>query len=154
MKKALAMIVMAGFSVVCSAGEQVWRYVDEKTGQISYSNVQIKGRKGEKVDIMVYPTSASSGSAASTGAPPIPAEIMRQLQSSEGRVGKPNGLPPLPALGGKDLNLKPSTAPASTVTSATDQSGAQESKEPRWAKEVLVPTGPSPAWAKDPFAQK
>lgn len=149
MKKALTMIVIAGFSVVCSAGEQVWRYVDEKTGQISYSNIQIKGRKGEKVDIMVYPTSSSGGGAVSTGASPIPAEILKQLQSSEGRVGKPNGLPPLPALGARALPPKPSTA-----TGSTDQSLEQESKEPKWAKEVVVPAGPAPAWAKDPFAQK
>lgn len=143
----IALITVAGVGQAM-AGEHVWRYVDQ-TGQVTYSNVQVKGQKGEKVDIMPSPTiqpmtnrGVGTGNPAS-GPVPIPPEVLRQLQGEKGGV-LPSGLPPLPKL------------PSATSSTSPVVPRAQEvvAPEPKWAKEVPVEAGQQPAWAKDPFAQK
>lgn len=161
MKAYLAAVVMAAFASSACAGEQVWRYVDERTGQVSYSNVQIKGKKGEKVEIMAYPSAPaftapapSQGPGVGVAGSPIPAEVLRQLKASEVGGRPPSGLPPLPSLPGASRApfAAPSLAPTLAAPSAAPAQTAPAAPEPMWAKEVAPKTPAAPAWAQDPFA--
>lgn len=155
MKAFLAAAALAGFASTAMAGEQVWRYVDARTGEVSYSNVQVKGKKGEKVEIMSYPTAAPSvGSAPAAVGAPIPADVLRQLKASDSGAKPPSGLPPLPSLpGASAAAAAPSpTPPAASPTPAP--APARQGQEPSWAKEAPAKSGPAPSWAQDPFAGK
>lgn len=145
------------FSVasIVHAQQSVWRYVDEKTGQIIYSNVQIKGKKGTKVEVLEYPpvvqpsNSSSGGAVVNLDAPvpgsPIPEGLLKQLQK-----GSPPAisLPPLPgfvkgANGATTAPPAPQLQPAIPVITAP---------EPSWARSQPVSAQKSPNWAKEPFS--
>lgn len=138
------------------AAEHVWRYVDAKSGQVTYSNVEVKGSKGEKMEIMSYPSPSVSAATAAVGAP-IPADVLRQLQGAQRSGSLPTGLPPLPSLPGARL---PSGAPLGSpapVVAARAEPLVDESlgaPEPKWAREVPAAAGPSPKWASEPFSAK
>lgn len=166
MAVALALSALAG-SVFAQGKPSVWRYVDD-AGHVSYSNVPLKGKKGEKIEMMSYPPAAAMPSHYAGGVPaangtgaPIPAEVLRQIQASGGEKSPspPAGLPPLPAMPGavalpgsasSALARAPSAAPAASLpvaTAATAPSG------PSWAREKAAGSAQAPNWAKDPFAQ-
>jgi hypothetical protein len=158
MKTILGAFILSGVSLYAHGADQVWRYVDDKTGVVSYSNVQIKGMKGTKVEILVYPVS-TSGKEASPGSSdpqplPIPAEVLRQIQSNDGSA-KPSGLPPLPGGLNSSLDKKQTgvTSHAEPIQEpVVDFKGSKPvSREPKWARETQVPAGQTPSWAKDPF---
>ena len=143
-KLLLALTMAAGLSGSVWAAESVWRYVDA-SGQVTYSNVPVKGQKGERVEILAHPAPAPARAGGGQAAAPIPAEVLRQLQGGAVRpAALPAGLPPLPALPGAAPGV--SAAPAPAV--------AAEGPEPRWAKEVRGDSAPQPAWARDPFTQR
>jgi hypothetical protein len=115
---------------------------------VTYSNVQVKGQKGDRVEIMAYPVSPKIVSNRSALAAPIPAEVLRQLQGAQKPGVLPAGLPPLPALPGARL---PSGVPL-PISKAEAPPEESAGPEPKWAKEAPVANGPSPIWARDPFA--
>ena len=132
------------------AADQVWRYTDEN-GHISYSNVQQKGKKGEKIDIMSYPTQNVTP-IRTTGAVPIPAEILKKIQSpsndlSNKNIKPPSELPPLPGFAVPGFSV-----PGQDSNGANKQV-QKEAEEPKWAKETTNDAGSAPSWAKDPFSQ-
>lgn len=173
---AMALCVFAGHASAQSK-TFVWRYTEG--GHVSYSNVPIKGKKGEKVEMMSYPAPAprpiqydapvSSGSAASqVGAPvAIPAEVLRQIKTGAG--GKPPlppmGLPPLPSMPGAVALPRAAVAAAPSAMSAPSSAPARAQAEPErptvpsgpsWARQsgsTQASAGPAPSWAKDPFSQ-
>lgn len=171
-KKKIAVAVALLWSAGCYAqkAEQVWRYADEKTGQVVYSNVQIKGKKGERVEVMAYPpavpmrSQAADAGAALTGivpagnAPsPIPDQLLRQIQAASGGSARPPaGLPPLPAAERSVPSVKAGltaalpTLPGRGKELATAK--AESAEEPSWAK-TKSEESRSPGWAKDPFSQ-
>jgi hypothetical protein len=163
MKRIIASAFLMAWGSAALAGPQVWRYVDERTGEVSYSNEKHKNKKGAPVEIMEYP--APKVAVAARGAPalpapgagmagsPIPAEILRQLQGGDGGAKPPSGLPPLPSLPGLPTAAREAPramAPAPLRPSA--QTEAPAAREPAWAKEVAVKEGRTPVWAQDPFA--
>ena len=147
-------MVMLGAMQGCLAAEQVWRYVDASSGQVTYSNVQVKGLKGDKMEIMAYPAPRvpSGPSSITAVSAPIPPEVLRQLQGAQRSGALPTGLPPLPTLPGARLpsGMPLSLAGPKAEATADDVPG---NVEPKWAKEVAAPaSGPSPKWASDPFS--
>lgn len=152
MNKLLMGMIMASAMQAASAAPQVWRYVDSASGQTTYSNVPLRGQKGERIEILSHPVSqparaVRSSAGAAPGAPvPIPAEVLRRLQGERASSGLPASLPPLPALPGAG-------SPASASIFPAEPAPAPEARppEPRWAKEVAVDPGIQPAWARDPF---
>lgn len=163
MKKILVLsaLLISTAAVMAQQAQSVWRYVDDKTGQIIYSNVQIKGKKGTKMDILEYPTvnPAPMGAPsmvsnipafnANAGAP-IPEALLRQMQGAQG-VAPAISLPPLPTINGA-VPVPSTQAPSNVRLAPALPAGVAASKEPNWAKSA--PSGASPSWAKDPFEQK
>ena len=176
MNKMLLFFICA---TTCGAAiaEGVWRYVDD-SGKVIYSNVQIKGKKGEKVEVMRYPDPPVQSAPAQAPSTPsgvaIPAEVAAALRA-KGPVATPaGGLPPIPPTG---LPPIPSTVgfpsvplPQSlTEKAATELPSVQrvpEQPSPTWARPVeeradaRAPTWATPArtkdrqpsWAADPFS--
>lgn len=177
---AMALVVLTGH-----AGAQgkasVWRYVEN--GHVSYSNVPIKGKKGEKVEMMSYPAAAArpiqyeapargaAPEASQVGAPvAIPSELLRQIKTGSGDKPPlpPMGLPPLPSMPGA-VALPRSAMAAAPVARAQSSapsvgqvapSRAEAEPErpaapsgPSWARQGPAANAPSPSWAKDPFSQ-
>lgn len=163
MKKLMVGMALLSWALGASAGEKVWQYVDARTGEVSYSNVQIKGKKPTKqVEIMDYPNVApalsSTPSAGAQGAP-IPAEVLKQIQAGQAAGGGPlpMRLPPLPSGGAAAPAQAPASAPvqAPAIQQAPSRPWAVKSAssaavEPKWAKEVSSPSQ-APLWAQDPF---
>ena len=151
MNKLLMGMIMSSALQVATAAPQVWRYVDSASGQTTYSNVPLKGQKGERIEILSQPVSqparaARASSGAASGAPvPIPAEVLRRLQGDRLAAGLPASLPPLPMLPGAGLFPALPAAEPSVETRAP---------EPSWAKEMPTDSGKQPAWAKDPFTAR
>lgn len=150
MKNFLMAMMIATAASASGAAEQVWRYVDAASGQTTYSNVPLKGQKGERIEILSQPAPKAArpvriGAGASSGEPvPIPPEVLRRLQGERPASGLPATLPPLPVLPGAG-------AAASSIFPA-EPLPETRAPEPRWAKEVVVESGPQPSWAKDPFS--
>lgn len=160
MKKLMIGVVVLFWAIGASAGEKVWQYVDARTGEVSYSNVQIKGKKpARQVEIMDYPNVAPALSSAGAQGAPIPAAVLRQIQTGQAGVGGPlpMRLPPLPGGGAVAPSQAPATAPAAAPASPQAplrpwavKSSNSASAEPKWAKEVAAPSQ-APLWAQDPF---
>lgn len=154
------LIATTFFSVASFVHSQqsVWRYVDDKTGQIIYSNVQIKGKKGSKVEVLEYPP-ATQPSTTAPGAPvvnldapvpgsPIPEGLLKQLQK-----GTPPAisLPPLPGFSKGASGGAPGAVTPSTASELQPALPVVTTKEPSWAR---TPTNAqqTPNWAKEPFS--
>lgn len=163
MKKLMVGMAVLSWALGASAGEKVWQYVDARTGEVSYSNVQIKGKKPVKqVEIMDYPNvppALSSTPAAGAQGAPIPAEVLRQIQAGQAGAGGPlpMRLPPLPSGGAAAPSQAPAAAPAQPPASQQAPSrpwavkpANSASAEPKWAKEVAA-SSQAPLWAQDPF---
>ena len=150
----LGLVLLGSTAALAQQAQSVWRYVDDKTGQVIYSNVQIKGKKGTKMDILEYPMIQMSGPSIpvqnnsvpvnGNAGSPIPEALLRQVQGVPPAVS----LPPLPTIGAGtpsvpagNVRLAPAIPPATAVQ-----------KEPNWAKPASG--SGSPNWAKDPFEQK
>lgn len=174
---ALTLCALAGQA---SSQDSVWRYVDG--GHVSYSNVPIKGKKGEKIKMMSHPAPVArpvqydapreqSGGAAPVGAPAaIPAELLRQIKTGSGDRPPlpPMGLPPLPSMPGAVALPRAAVAAATPVRAQSSApavgqfapSRAEPEAErpaapsgPSWARQGASASAQAPSWAKDPFSQ-
>lgn len=166
MIRAMVGAALAAWVVGATAGDKVWRYVDERTGEVSYSNVPIKGRKADRqVEIMDYPTQAPAlarPAGASVGAQgaPIPADVLRQIQAG-GPL--PVKLPPLPGSPAAGASPSPAQAPGPAAKAPAQSpaaaprpwaiKSAAASSEPSWAKEVSSPAQ-APLWAQEPAQEQ
>lgn len=153
MKKLGSYIALAALSGIhLSAAADVWRYTDAN-GHTIYSNVPIKGKKGEKLEVLVYPPAVQPAGAAAGASSPLPPEILRQIQQQkrEALPVPPDGLPPLPPMPKQGEPVSASPKKRDTVT----EPGWAKSKEttseaPSWAREPSE-GGRPPGWAQDPF---
>lgn len=183
MKKAIANFALAaGLAALAgsaSAGESVWRYVDPETGAVSYSNIQIKGKKGQKVEMMKHPevsaaayqpymslSEREAAARAQAATPPaavaaavasegmrVPEELLRQLRSGSDKPPiPPSALPPLPVAGAGET--APSFPSLQLRPSLPETAASAADQGPAWAKPKTTPAGVSapPSWSKDPFS--
>lgn len=163
---AVTLCVLAGHASA-QGKTSVWRYVDN--GHVSYSNVPIKGKKGEKVEMMSYPAAAprpiqhealaraAVSDAAHVGAPAaIPAELLRQIKTGNGDKPPlpPMGLPPLPSMPGAVALPRAAVAAAPVVSRPQASAPAVGQVAPaRSEAEPERPAAPSgPSWARQSAA--
>ena len=136
-----ALCAAAALSASCAAlaKDQVWKYVDEQTGQTIFSSQPLKGKKGEKLETLDYPPPARSqyvpaaqqagGYGAANG---IPADLLRSL-----------ALPPMPQSPSAAAENRPPLPPSSLpATALPPLPGSQASMPaPAAAQVAPVPSG-------------
>ncbi len=178
----ISTIVLCTLSSASLASETVWRYVDESTGKVIFSNVPLKGKKGERVQTYVHPPVVERKpqevqTSSVAGAPKMPSEdvqmptltgngsiIPESLLRQLGLDGKkmlpalPKSLPPLPQMAeqGTLQNSNGKAVPPATKEEPVPVQPTVPVKPPApsWARPVEPSKGTAPAWAKDPFSQQ
>lgn len=172
----LALAAMLAAGSAQAAGDAVWRYTDD-SGKVVYSNVQQKGKKGEKLDIMKFPPPEPSsyqpyvsleeraaaraqpqqpqrGMAEADGIAVSPEMLARLRGGSEKPPIPPGALPPLPSdsQGGE----VPASFSSLQLRPSLPSVEASADGEPAWAKgratPASAPKASAPSWAKDPFS--
>lgn len=125
MTKRLALLAITGCALSSVAqADQVWKWTDEKTGQTVYSNSPPpKGKKGDKVDILKYPTPVPQLSfpIPNGAAPAIP------FQRDGASVGSP--LPALPFSSGGPAQIPPMNLPGELPSTGKSSRTTQQNAE-------------------------
>ena len=148
-------------SLNCFSAE-IFKYKDEKTGQIIYSNKPLKEKKVEKIDIPEYsekerlknlnstpqhqPINKNTMANVKPNIPPDLAKALAQIpQNNDVKINPPLTLPPLPAIP-QTKTLESHGETDDTKNASNNNQNIDTERKPKTSKEDLQ------KFTKDPFS--